>query len=71
MSDASSKPPSVGMCAAVDEAIKELEKLISDPASIGACPELPGIVLDRIVGRPLDRSSEEYEQTTARYAANT
>ena len=67
MSDSSSKPPSVGMCAAVDEAIKELEKLISDPASIGACPQLPGIVLDRIVGRPLDRSSEEYEQTTKAY----
>ena len=67
MSDSSSKPPSVEMCAAVDEAIKELEKLISDPASIGACPELPGIVLDRIVGRPLDRTSEEYEQTTQAY----
>jgi hypothetical protein len=55
------------MCAAVDEAIKELEKLISDPALIGACPDLPGIVLDRIVGRTLDRSSEEYEQTTKAY----
>ena len=55
------------MCAAVDEAIKELEKLISDPSLIGACRELPGIVLDRIVGRTLDRSSEEYEQTTKAY----
>jgi hypothetical protein len=56
------------MCAAVDEAIKELEKLIADPTSIGACPELPGIVLDRIVGRTLDRASEEYEQTTKAYS---
>ena len=67
MSDARSKPPNAEMRAAVDEAIKELEKLISDPASIGACPELPGIVLDRIVGRALDRTSEEYEQTTKAY----
>jgi hypothetical protein len=67
MSNPPSKPPSAEMRAAVDEAIKELEKLLSDPASIGACPELPGIVLDRIVGRPLDRSSEEYEQTTKAY----
>ncbi len=67
MSNPTTKPPSAEMHAAVDEAIKELEKLISDPASIGACPELPGIVLDRIVGRTLDRSSEEYEQTTKAY----
>ncbi len=67
MSSASSKPPNAEMRAAVDEAIKELEKLISDPASIGTCPELPGIVLDRIVGRALDRTSEEYEQTTKAY----
>jgi hypothetical protein len=68
MSHSSSKPPNAEMRAAVDEAIKELEKLISDPAAIGACPELPGIVLDRIVGRPLDRASEEYEQTTKAYS---
>jgi hypothetical protein len=67
MSGRSSKPPSAEMRTAVDEAIKELEKLISDPASIGACPEMPGIVLDRIVGRTLDRASEEYEQTTKAY----
>jgi hypothetical protein len=67
MSDSSSKPPSAEMRAAVDEAIKELEKLISDPAAIGACPELPGVVLDRIIGRPLDRASEEYDQTTKAY----
>jgi hypothetical protein len=67
MSNAASRPPSAEMRAAVEEAIKELEKLISDPASIGACPELPGIVLDRIVGRALDRTSEEYEQTTRAY----
>jgi hypothetical protein len=67
MSGGSSKPPSAEMRAAVDEALKELEKLVSDPASISACPELPGIVLDRIVGRTLDRNSEEYEQTTKAY----
>jgi hypothetical protein len=55
------------MRAAVDEAIKELEKLISDSAAIGACPELPGIVLDRVIGRPLDRTSEEYDETTKAY----
>ncbi len=67
MSSGSSKPPSTEMRAAVDEAMKELERLVSDPASISACPELPGIVLDRIVGRTLDRNSEEYEQTTKAY----
>ena len=36
MRNAASKPPNADMRAAVDEAIKELEKLISDPASIGA-----------------------------------
>jgi hypothetical protein len=67
MSVPSSKPPSAEMRPAVDEAIKELEKLISDPAAIGACPELPGVVLDRIIGRPLDRTSEEYDQATKAY----
>jgi hypothetical protein len=67
MSNNSTKPPGPEMRAAVDEAMKELEKLLSDPTAIGSCPELPGIVLDRIVGRPLDRSSEGYELTTKAY----
>jgi hypothetical protein len=67
MRNHSTKPPSPEMRAAVDEAMKELEKMLSDPSAIGACPELPGIVLDRIMGRCLDRSSEEYELTTKAY----
>src|SRR5260370_37182469 len=61
------KPTTEEIRALFEKPIKELKKLFSDPASIGACPELPGIVLDRIAGQPLDRTSEEYDQTTKAY----
>ena len=48
------------MIDAVAEAIRDFEKLAPDPETVGACPELPGIVLDRILGRALDRKGEEY-----------
>jgi hypothetical protein len=48
------------MIDAVAEAIRDFEKLAPDPEMVGACPELPGIVLDRILGRALDRKGEEY-----------
>ena len=34
---------------------------------VGACPELPGIVLDRILGKALDRKGEEYKATIKDY----
>ena len=67
MSKKSLPPPRQEMIDAVNEAFRELEGLAPDPEIVGACPELPGIVLDRIVGRPLDRKGEEYEATVANY----
>ena len=49
------------MIDAVAEAIRNLENLAPDPEIVGACPELPGIVLDRVVGTPLDRQGTEYQ----------
>lgn len=55
------------MIDAVAEAIRDFEKLAPDPETVGACPELPGIVLDRILGRALDRKGEEYLATIKDY----
>ena len=60
-------PPRQEMIDAVAEAIREFEKLAADPEVVGACPELPGIVLDRITGRCLDRKGEEYKTTIKDY----
>jgi hypothetical protein len=60
-------PPRQEMIDAVAEAMREYEKLASDPKLVSACPELPGIVLDRIMGRALDRKDEEYQSTVKEY----
>ncbi|MBV8215712.1 MAG: hypothetical protein JOZ08_21055 [Verrucomicrobia bacterium] len=60
-------PPRQEMIDAVAEAIREFEKLAADPEVVGACPELPGVVLDRIMGRCLDRKGEEYHTAIAAY----
>ena len=60
-------PPRQEMIDAVAEAIRDFEKLAPDPEIVGACPELPGIVLDRILGRALDRKGEEYLTTIKDY----
>jgi hypothetical protein len=63
-------PPRQEMIDAVAEAMRELENLAPDPDVISACPQLPGIVLDRIVGKPLDRQGEEYQATINGYEKN-
>jgi len=68
MSKKSLAPPRQEMNDAVAEALRDLEGLASDPATVGACPELPGIVLDRIVGTPLDRKGTEYRGVIDDYA---
>ena len=60
-------PPRQEMIDAVAEAIRDLEKLAPDPEIVGSCPEIPGIVLDRILGRALDRKGEEYLTTIKEY----
>jgi hypothetical protein len=60
-------PPRQEMIDAVAEAIRDFEKLAPDPEIVGGCPELPGIVLDRVLGRPLDRQGEEYQTTIKDY----
>jgi hypothetical protein len=60
-------PPRQEMIDAIAEAIRDFEKLAPDPEIVGACPQLPGIVLDRVLGRPLDRKGEEYQGTIKDY----
>src|SRR5258708_26855602 len=60
-------PPRQEMIDAVAEAIRDFEKLAPDPEIVGACPQLPGIILDRVLGRPLDRKGEEYQATIKDY----
>src|SRR6201987_5128760 len=60
-------PPRQEMIDAVAEAIREFEKLAADPEVVAACPELTGIVLDRVMGRCLDRNGEEYKTTVKDY----
>jgi hypothetical protein len=60
-------PPRQEMIDAVAEAIRDFEKLAPDPEMVGTCPELPGIVLDRILGKALDRKGEEYKATIKDY----
>src|SRR3984885_6617324 len=60
-------PPRQEMIDAIAEAMRDFEKLAPDPKLVGACPELPGIVLDRILGRALDREGEEYKTTIKDY----
>src|ERR1700739_2935744 len=60
-------PPRQEMIDAVAEAIREFEKFAADPELVGACPELPGVVLDRVMGRAIDRKGEEYLVTIKDY----
>jgi hypothetical protein len=55
------------MVAAVSEMLAKLEKISPDASLMGRCPDLPGIVLDRVIATSLDRSSPEYKQKTQDY----
>ena len=60
-------PPRQEMIDAVAEAMRELENVAPDPEIVSSCPQLPGIVLDRVIGKPLDRQGEEYRTTINDY----
>jgi hypothetical protein len=59
-SDLEPSPPDPSMVKAIDEMIRNLEQISGDPSIIGKCPELPGIVLEKIVSTCVDRDSPEY-----------
>src|SRR5215471_13978638 len=62
-------PPSPEMVKAVDEMFKNLEQMTTDPSIVGHCPELPGIVLDKIDAGTIDRDSDAYKKVTQEYEA--
>lgn len=47
--------------------LKNLEKLVPDPAIVGTCPELPGIVLDRVLGKVQSRDDSDYQEIVRNY----
>jgi hypothetical protein len=55
------------MVAAVNEMFTKLEQISPDPSLVGRCPELPGIVLDRVMATSLNHSGPEYKQVTLDY----
>jgi hypothetical protein len=57
-------PPGPEMIEAVNEMLRRLETLSADPAIVGSCPELPGIVLHKIEATLLDREGAEYDEIT-------
>jgi hypothetical protein len=55
------------MVKAVDEMIRNLEQISADPSIIGMCPELPGVVLDKILSTCVDRDGPEYAKVAHDY----
>jgi len=55
-------PPGSEMINAVSEMLRNLEEISSDPSIIGSCPELPGIVLDKVQATLRDRDGAEYAE---------
>ena len=55
------------MVKAVAEMIKNLEEIALDPSIIGKCPDLPGVVLDKVLATRLDRDGPEYAKVTHDY----
>ena len=53
-------PPGPEMINAVSEMLRNLEQICVDPSVIGTCPELPGIVLDKMQATLRDPDSAEY-----------
>ena len=65
--DAQPSAPGPDMVNAVDEMLRNLEKISSDPSIIGQCPELPGVVLDKVLATCLDREGPEYAKVNRDY----
>jgi hypothetical protein len=61
--------PRPDMVNAVAEMLRKLEQISNDPSLVGHCPELPGIVLDKVLGTCLDRDGTEYAQVNRDYEA--
>ena len=59
--DSQSSPPGPEMVKAVVEMLRNLEEISNDPSIVGQCPELPGVVLDKVSATCLDREGPEYE----------
>jgi hypothetical protein len=57
------------MVSAVAEMLRNLEQISTDPSIIGQCPELPGIVLDKVLATCLDRDGPEYARVNRDYQA--
>src|SRR5580704_12290015 len=65
-------PPSAPrpeMVNAVAEMLQSLEQISPDPSIIGRCPELPGVVLDKVLATCLDRDGDEYAKVNRDYEA--
>ena len=61
--------PGPEMINAINEMLRNLEDISADPSIVGSCPELPGIVLDKVEATVLDRKGSEYARVTAEYDA--
>ena len=59
--------PGPKMINAVSEMLRKLEDISADPSIVGSCPELPGIVLDKVEASVLDRNGPEYAGVTREY----
>ncbi len=60
-------PPGSEMIKAVSEMLRNLEEISTDPSIIGSCPELPGIVLDKVQATLRDRDGAEYADLNRDY----
>ena len=61
--------PRPEMVSAVAEMLLNLEQISPDPSIVGRCPELPGIVLDKVLATCLDRDGPDYAQVNRDYEA--
>jgi hypothetical protein len=61
--------PGPDMVNAVVEMLQNLEQITSDPSIVGQCPELPGVVLDKVFATCLDREGPEYAKVNRDYQA--
>src|SRR6266576_1212829 len=65
----SSAPPGPAMVNAIAEMLRNLEQIAPDPSIIGQCPDLPGVVLDKVFATCLDREGLEYAKVNRDYQA--
>ncbi len=61
--------PRPEMVNAVAEMLRNLEQISPDASVVGRCPELPGVVLDKVLATCLDRDGAEYAQVNRDYEA--